>query len=173
MHQKIGNPTKEGFCLLFPFQVGFCCVYLGRSFVTALFDCGSECLVISYIWHCTLFVTICLPQVLSSMSRDSKTSLSCEYNRVVSVEAPWLSLLSSSAPEALWRSFALAVASFAFDPETSRWDVWQFLQWQANAQSLLHLRHFQCSVRQPVLRRQSEVSDACTSSTALKRSLLD
>ena len=26
---KIGNPTKEEFCLLFPFQVGVCCVYLG------------------------------------------------------------------------------------------------------------------------------------------------
>ena len=31
MHQKIGNPTKEGFCLLFLFQVGICCVYLGPS----------------------------------------------------------------------------------------------------------------------------------------------
>ena len=39
-------------------------------------------------------------------------------------------------------------------------------------QGLLHLWHFQCSVRQTVFRRQSEVSDASTSSTALKRSLL-
>ena len=147
---------------------------LARSFVTALFGCGSGCLVISYIWHCTLFVTICLPQVLSSMSWDSKTLLSCEDNRVVSVEAPSLSLLSSSAPEAVWRSCALPVASFACEPETSRWDV---LAVPAVAGKCTELTAFAAfSVLSEAASFAStvrEVSDASTSSTALKRSLLD
>ena len=95
------------------------------------------------------------------MSLDLETSsLSYEDNRVVSVEAPSLSLLSSSAAKTVWRICALPGASLRANPR------------QVNKQGLLHLWHLQCLVRQPVWHRQPEVRDANRSSAALKRSLL-
>ena len=52
MRQKIGNPTKEGFCLLFPFQVDICCVYLGPFVCYSTFWLWVR--VLSYFLHLAL-----------------------------------------------------------------------------------------------------------------------